>query len=98
MYIDKVIRRVVLSRAVEKRLRKVPRHIAVKLLAGVEAVEEEGLEEVRKVPGYHDEPLRGKRSGERSIRLSRKWRAVYVIVGEDQIEFVRVQEVHAHDY
>lgn len=98
MYIDKVIRRVVLSRAVEKRLRKVPRHIAVKLLAWVEAVEEEGLEEVRKIPGYHDEPLRGKRSGERSIRLSRKWRAVYVIVGEDQIEFVRVQEVHAHDY
>lgn len=44
------------------------------------AVETYGLEEVRKVPGYHDEPLKGKRAGQRSIRLSRAYRAIYIIV------------------
>lgn len=61
------------------------------------AVETYGLEEIRKVPGYHDEPLKGKRAGQRSIRLSRAYRAIYVIV-RDAIEFVSVEEVHKHDY
>jgi hypothetical protein len=30
-----------------------------KLMAWVEAVEEDGLEATRRVPGFHDEPLRG---------------------------------------
>ncbi len=41
-----------------------------------------GLSEVRKVPGYHDEPLKGQRKGQRSIRLSRSYRAIYVIEEE----------------
>ena len=36
----------------------------------------DGLEEVRKVPGYHDEPLKGDQAGERSIRLSRSYRCL----------------------
>ena len=31
------------------------------------------------VPGYHDEPLKGHRAGQRSIRLSRAYRAIYEI-------------------
>jgi toxin HigB-1 len=56
-----------------------------------------GLEEVRKVPGYHDEPLKGALKGQRSIRLSRGYRAYYRIVGES-IEFVRVEGVNKHEY
>jgi len=41
----------------------------------VAAVELDGVEEVRKAPGYHDEPLKGSRAGQRSIRLSRSYRA-----------------------
>lgn len=61
------------------------------------AIELQGLEEVRKVPGYHDEPLKGKRAGQRSIRLNRSYRAIYEIK-EEQVEFVSVREVGKHDY
>lgn len=63
----------------------------------VMAIELQGLEEVRKVPGYHDEPLKGERAGQRSIRLSRSYRAIYEIK-EDQVTFVSVREVGKHEY
>jgi len=75
----------------------VPRHVAIKLGAWAADVEARGLEEVRKVPGYHDEPLQGARAGQRSIRLSRAYRAIYAIEN-DGAEFVSVQEVSKHDY
>jgi proteic killer suppression protein len=81
----------------KKDIRKVPQHIQVKLLGWVDDVEERGLEEVRKVPGWHDEPLRGERKGQRSIRLSRSYRAIYVIK-KALIEFVSVEEVNKHEY
>jgi proteic killer suppression protein len=56
-----------------------------------------GLEEVRKVPGYHDEPLKGSRQGQRSIRLNRAYRAIYVVV-QDDVQFVSVEEVNKHEY
>ena len=61
------------------------------------AVEHDGLDEVRKVPGYHDEPLKGDRAGQRSIRLSRSYRAIYE-VKNDAVEFVSVEEVSKHEY
>lgn len=92
-----MIRHVVLSARAKKQLRKVPVHVADKLIAWVAGVEAKGLEEVRKLPGYHDEPLKGERQGQRSIRLSRASRAIYVIAGE-QVAFVAVEEVSKHDY
>jgi len=56
------------------------------------------LEEVRKIPGYHDEPLKGRRAGQRSIRLSKAYRAIYVLLESGSIEFVSVEEVSKHDY
>ena len=88
-----VIRSVVISGAAQKDLAKVPQYIAVKLGAGASLVCEIGLEEVRKVPGYHDEPLKGIRKGQRSIRLSRAYRAIYEIGRDDAVEFVSVEEV-----
>lgn len=97
-----MIHEVRLSRQAKKDLRKVPAHVQTKLLAWVDAVEEEGLEEVRKVPGYHDEPLKGQRAGQRSIRLSRAYRAIYIVRNEKDdelvIEFALVEEVNKHEY
>ena len=75
-----------------------PRYIIENLAGWVDDVETKGLEEVRKIPGYHDEPLRGDRHGQRSIRLSRAYRAIYIIQEENKVEFVSVEEVSKHEY
>jgi proteic killer suppression protein len=64
----------------------------------VDAVESGGLPEVRKIPGFHDEPLQGQRIGQRSIRLSRAYRAIYRCVEGGAIELVLVEEVHKQEY
>jgi toxin HigB-1 len=92
-----VIHRVVITKLATKQLKKVPEHIQTGLLEWVRAVGLSGLDEVRKIPGYHDEPLKGERAGQRSIRLSRAYRAIYVIKG-DVAEFVSVEEVSKHKY
>ncbi len=92
-----MIFRVEITRLAEKQLRKLPRHIVDNLMIWVAAVEHDGLEEVRKVPGYHDEPLKGDRRGQRSIRLSRAYRAIYEIKGYTA-RFVSAEEVSKHEY
>jgi proteic killer suppression protein len=92
-----MIRHVEVTKLAERQLRKVPRYIKVNLMIWIAAVEWEGLEEVRKVSGYHDEPLMGERLGQRSIRLSRSYRAIYEIKLAG-IEFVSIEEVSKHDY
>ena len=67
----------VLSARALKQLAKVPKHVAEKLLEWVDAVESLGLPEVRKIPGYHDKPLRGRRQGQRSIRLRTRAQIVF---------------------
>ena len=98
VYKAEVIYRVEISREATKALRRAPKRIAVKLRQWVQTVRTIGLEEVRKVSGFHDEPLKGNRQGQRSIRLSRHWRAIYVIRTDGAAEFVRVEEISAHDY
>ena len=92
-----MIKRVAISKRAQKDLSRVPDHIARNLKYWIEAVETDGLEEVRKVPGYHDEPLFGQRVGQRSIRLSRSYRAIYEIKSAE-VEFVSVEEVKKHVY
>lgn len=60
-----------------KNLRKTPRYIQEKFRAWLFAVNKAGLEETRKRPGWHDEPLLGTRKGQRSLRLNKQWRAIY---------------------
>jgi proteic killer suppression protein len=92
------IRRIILSNQVEKNLLRVPKHIVTKLNSWVELVTENGLNYARRIPGYHDEPLKGDRKGQRSIRLSKSCRAIYVICADDKVEFVEVREVNKHEY
>jgi proteic killer suppression protein len=93
-----MIRRVELNKLAKKQIKKMPRHIIENLAAWVDDVETRGLEEVRKIPGYHDEALKGERAGQRSIRLSRAYRAIYVIKEDGEIEFISVEEVSKHEY
>jgi proteic killer suppression protein len=93
-----MIHQVELSKLARKQLKKMPRHIIENLAAWVDDVETRGLEEVRRIPGYHDEPLKGDRNGQRSVRLSRAYRAIYIIKAQGEIEFVSVEEVSKHEY
>jgi proteic killer suppression protein len=87
-----------LSGKARRDLKRVPLAIAIKLGAWIEDVGHRGLFEVRKIRGYHDEPLKGKRKGQRSIRLNAAYRAIYIIEGNDFIRFVEIQEVNKHAY
>ena len=68
---------VTIARSALKDLKKVPLPISRKLQGWIDDVGHHGLKEIRKIPGYHDEPLKGKRVGQRSIRLSRSYRAIW---------------------
>jgi proteic killer suppression protein len=92
------IKVVLISKRAQKDLRKAPHFIIDKLETWVDAVERDGLEEVQKIRGYRDEALRGKRKGQRSIRLSLGYRAIYRILKDGTIKFVRIEEVTKHEY
>lgn len=84
-------------RLVEKSLLKLPPIICKKVINWVTAVEQDGLEEVRKSPGLHDEPLKGKLYGLRSVRLSKAYRLIYRIEKGQIIEVI-VVGVNKHEY
>jgi proteic killer suppression protein len=87
-----------LARFAAKQLRKAPRVIQLKLRDWVNAIQDYGLAEVRQQPGYHDEPLKGRREGQRSVRLNRQWRAIYTLEADDSITLITIEEVTPHDY
>jgi proteic killer suppression protein len=90
--------KVEVTRRAEKSLAKAPRQAAVNFFTWKREVEEHGLEIIRKIPGYHDEPLEGKLKGKiRSIRLGLGYRAFYRVVGSS-VKCVFVEEVNKHDY
>ena len=93
-----MINEVLISARALKQLEKLPRHIQVKFFTWQMAVGESGLETVRKIPGFHDEPLRGKRDGQRSIRLNRSYRVIYEIHKNGLAEIVSVEEINIHEY
>jgi toxin HigB-1 len=83
------------TKLAEKQLLKAPQVIKAKLEDWVDLVLMKGLAFVRTVKSFHDEPLKGKRAGQRSIRLNRQWRAIYE---ETTGALLEVQEVTPHDY
>jgi toxin HigB-1 len=83
---------------VDKQLKKLPQFIVLKLLAWARSVELHSLREVRKIAGYHDEPLKGDRRGQRSIRLSKSYRAIYTEELDGSINLITIEEVNKHEY
>ncbi len=80
----------------EKDLAKIPHQILKKLKMWVKLVNHQGIIMARKIPGYHDEPLAGDRKGQRSIRLNKAYRAIY-IEEQNSVKII-VIEVNKHDY
>lgn len=87
-----------ITRRALKELKRTPVYIQEKFRAWLVAVNKAGLAETRKRSGWHDEPLYGDRKGQRSIRLNRQWRALYIIKDDGEIEFVEIFKVIPHDY
>ena len=92
-----VINNVKITSEAQKDLRKLPLPIVRKFHEWVASIELKGLEEVRKISGYHDEPLRGTWKGYRSVRLNRAYRAFYRLEN-GSITFVIVEKVNKHEY
>lgn len=84
------------SRGFEKQLDRVPDFIRKKVLFWIFLVESNGLAEVMKSPGFHDEPLKGERKGQRSVRMNNAYRLIYRAV-QDRVH-IELLEVHKHDY
>ncbi|MDF1756687.1 MAG: type II toxin-antitoxin system mRNA interferase toxin, RelE/StbE family [Legionellaceae bacterium] len=89
---------ILLTKKSIRNLKMVPQHIADKFQVWVDLIESEGIEEARKIKSFHDEPLKGNRKGQRSIRLSRAYRAIYVEINNEAVELIEVLEVNKHDY
>ncbi|WP_199484651.1 type II toxin-antitoxin system mRNA interferase toxin, RelE/StbE family [Legionella drancourtii] len=87
-----------LTKGAEKDIIKVPSYIKEKLLLWVDSVERLGISKIRTIPGYHDEPLKGDRSGQRSIRLNKAYRAIYIENEQKEIVIISIIEVNKHDY
>ena len=92
--------RVWLTRFVEKRLTKLPHFIVEALDKWRRTIEKRGIWAMRKVPGYHDEPLKGSREGQRSSRLNKGYRVIYEeeAPDSDRVVIIAVIEVHKHEY
>lgn len=89
---------VILSKNAQKDIEKIPKNLQLKLFYWVKAVIEFGLIKVRHIKGFHDEPLKGERLGQRSIRLNKAYRAIYVVKKDGEIELIEILEVNKHDY
>jgi proteic killer suppression protein len=90
--------RVLISRMATKQFAKLPRHIQEAVVVWASSVEEAGIAKVRKLPGYHDEPLRGNRIGQRSVRLNKAYRLFYSESFNSRIITLTVLEINHHDY
>lgn len=84
--------------AVRKQLSKIPKDIVRRLQRWILYVETIGLIETRKIPGLHDEPLKGQWKGYRSVRLGKKWRAIYIHKKDGSINIAVIEEVTPHEY
>lgn len=90
--------KVLWSKKVEKQLGGLPDFIVRKFYAWVAVIQLAGLRETRKSPGFNDEPLHGNRQGQRSVRLNKAYRAIYIERRNGLIEFIEVIEVNKHEY
>lgn len=90
--------KVEISRFAAKQIGRIPKHIQQAIFIWIDAVENQGLSMTMKLRGYHDEPLQGRRKGQRSIRLNRSYRLIYEIHETFEVTILGVIEVNKHEY
>lgn len=90
--------RIEISRFAQKQIKRLPAHIRESLITWVSQITKSGIQAVRRLPGYHDEPLFGRMQGQRSARLSRAYRVIYVETEEEYVTLIAIQGVTKHVY
>ena len=88
--------KVFVSEFAEKQIAKLPSYIKESLRDWMEVVQFGGIRYTRQFRGYNDEALKGKRRGQRSARLNRSYRVIYVEINNN-LEILII-EVNKHDY
>jgi len=83
-------------RSVKKVCAGLPEQVVKKYELWKRIVFHHGPEKLMEFGGFHDEALKGKRTGERSSRLSLKYRVIYSVARD--IVTVYVLEVSPHCY
>ena len=83
-------------RSVGKTCRKLTPEVLKKYELWKSIVFRHGPQKLREFQGFHDEALKGKRKGERSSRLSLKYRVIYEVARETVT--VYVIEITPHRY
>lgn len=81
---------------IDKVCRKIPPPVVKKYELWKSLVFRHGPDKLREFPGFHDEKLKGDRSGQRSSRLSLQYRVIYDV--EKEIVTVFVLEITPHNY
>lgn len=89
---------ILVSKLFEKQLKKLPKYIKEAVLVWIASVEEEGIQNIRRIKGYHDEPLKGHRKGQRSVRLNKAYRLIYKEDEKGKLIVILILEVNKHDY
>lgn len=83
-------------RDIEKTCQKLPKEILKKYELWKGIIFRHGPEKLREFSGFHDEKLKGNRSGQRSSRLSLHYRVIYEV--EREMITVYVLEITPHRY
>jgi len=83
-------------RDIERTCRRLPAPVVKKYELWKDIVFRHGPEKLKEFQGFHDEKLVGKREGQRSSRLSLKYRVIYTV--EQEIVTVLVLEITPHNY
>jgi len=84
------------QRSLAKTCRKLPEKVVKKYELWKDIVFRHGPGKLREFPGFHDEKLKGNRTGQRSSRLNLQYRVIYKV--EKEIVTVSVIDINAHKY
>lgn len=84
------------SRIFEKQIEKIPVNLQVKVRFWASEVQRLGINALIGNRAFRDEALKGKRRGQRSIRLNRAYRLIYEI--KQKNVHIHILEVNKHEY
>lgn len=84
------------KKSLDKVFSKLPEQVLEKYEVWKQIVQLSGPIALRNFKGFHDEPLKGERKGQRSSRLNLKYRIIYTV--ENFKLFVFVEEIIPHNY
>jgi mRNA-degrading endonuclease RelE of RelBE toxin-antitoxin system len=80
----------------EKIIDKLPAQVVKKYELWKDIIFRHGPEKLKEFPGFHNEKLKGERSGQRSSRLNLQYRVIYAV--DKDIVTIYVIEITPHNY